>query len=47
MKILRYPDNKDWPALLARPALNHQSLEEQVQLIIQDVASQGDSAVHS
>jgi histidinol dehydrogenase len=47
MNILRYPDKKEWSALLDRPELNHQILEEQVQLIIQDVASKGDNAVRS
>ena len=47
MNILRYPDKTEWSALLKRPELNHQILEEQVRLIIQDVASKGDSAVRS
>ncbi len=45
MNILRYPDKNEWSGLLQRPALNHHSLEEQVQKIIQDVAANGDSAV--
>jgi len=45
MNILRYPDKRDWSALLQRPVLNHQALEQQVQRIIQDVADKGDSAV--
>ena len=45
MNILRYPHKKEWPALLQRPVLDHQDLEQQVQQIIQDVANTGDSAV--
>jgi len=47
MNILHYPEKKDWSGLLQRPELNHLALEEQVQLIIQDVAARGNSAVLS
>jgi histidinol dehydrogenase len=45
MNILRYPEQETWPDLLKRPELNHASLEDQVQTIIDDVAKNGDQAV--
>jgi len=45
MNILRYPEKEDWTDLLQRPELNQSSLEDQVQKIIDDVASKGDRAV--
>ncbi|MEN8229094.1 MAG: histidinol dehydrogenase [Bacteroidota bacterium] len=45
MNIIRYPDRESWSTLLQRPELNYSILEEQVQLIIEDVTSNGDSAV--
>ena len=45
MNILRYPHKNEWPALLQRPVLDYQDLEQQVQQIIQDVAAGGDAAV--
>ncbi len=45
MNILRFPEKSEWTALLKRPELNHKALEDQVQLIIDDVAANGDKAV--
>jgi len=45
MNILRYPEKSDWSGLLQRPQLNHHTLEDQVQKIIDDVAANGDAAV--
>jgi len=45
MNIIRNPEKSTWPALLERPRLNHSTLEEQVQKIIDDVALNGDAAV--
>jgi histidinol dehydrogenase len=45
MNKIQYPKKEDWSALLQRPALNLQILEEQVQSIIQEVAANGDRAV--
>ena len=45
MNILRYPEKEKWSALLQRPRLNHATLEDQVQKIIDEVAAQGDQAV--
>jgi histidinol dehydrogenase len=45
MNILSYPEKSEWTSLLKRPALNHNTLEDQVQKIIDDVAGRGDKAV--
>ena len=45
MNIIRNPHKSAWPDLIQRPRFNHQTLEDQVQLIIQDVAANGDAAV--
>jgi histidinol dehydrogenase len=45
MKIFRYPDKNQWPALLLRPAIDLQSLETTVKTILQDVKTEGDTAV--
>jgi len=45
MKIYNNPPKKDWNTLLQRPELNYDSLEQQVQKIIQEVAEKGDPAV--
>ena len=47
MNILRYPEKSTWPELLQRPALNHLTLEDQVQKIIDEVKANGDAAVKS
>jgi histidinol dehydrogenase len=45
MNTLRYPEKSEWTSLLQRPVLNHNTLEDQVQKIINDVAANGDDAV--
>jgi len=45
MKIIRNPERATWPDLLKRPRLNYETLEDQVQNIIHDVARNGDVAV--
>ncbi len=45
MNIVRNPLESDWPSLLERPRLNYDTLEDQVQKIIDDVATNGDAAV--
>lgn len=45
MNILRYPEKEKWPELLKRPELDLASLEDQVQVIIDDVVKKGDLAV--
>jgi histidinol dehydrogenase len=45
MNIIRNPEKSTWSELLKRPNFNHQTLEDQVQKIISDVATNGDAAV--
>ena len=45
MNIIRYPEKSTWSGLLERPRLDHSTLEDQVQKIIDDVALNGDAAV--
>ncbi|MDF1574235.1 MAG: histidinol dehydrogenase [Bacteroidales bacterium] len=45
MNILRYPEKSKWAELLQRPRLNHDTLEDQVQKIIDEVARKRDAAV--
>ncbi len=45
MNIIHNPEKSTWSDLLKRPRFNHQTLEDQVQKIISDVATNGDAAV--
>jgi len=45
MNVLSYPERSEWAVLLQRPRLNHHTLEDQVQLIIEEVRKKGDAAV--
>jgi len=45
MNIIRNPEMSAWSALLKRPQIDHSTLEDQVQKIIDDVALNGDAAV--
>lgn len=45
MKIVSYPDRSIWPALLARPVLNADDIEQKVLPILSLVKERGDSAV--
>jgi histidinol dehydrogenase len=45
MKIIRYPDKKDLPDLLSRPAFEVQSLDERVKAVIDNVRENGDRAL--
>ena len=45
MKIFRYPDKKEWSAILARPIIDLQSLDKIVNSILLDVKRNGDTAV--
>lgn len=47
MNIIRYPEREQWPGLLQRPELNYSQLEEQTRKIIEQVATEGDSAVRT
>jgi len=45
MQIYRYPDRNDWPQILARPAIDFNSLEKSVKKILEEIQSEGDAAV--
>ena len=45
MKIIEYPQHKDWKSLLSRPALDNSSLTETVTAVLDDIKSRGDAAV--
>ena len=45
IKVFNEPAEKDWPILLARPAMDATHLVAQVQFIIEDVKSNGDEAL--
>ncbi len=45
MKIIAYPDHKDWKTLLSRPALDNSSLTETVTSVLDDIKTRGDEAV--
>lgn len=45
MKIIEYPQHKDWKSLLSRPALDNSSLTETVTAVLDDIKSRGDVAV--
>ena len=45
MKIIEYPQHKDWKSLLSRPALDNSSLTETVKAVLDDIKSRGDAAV--
>ncbi len=45
MRIINYPDRKDWKKLLARPAIDTHSLDETVKKVLDDIKKSGDEAV--
>ncbi len=45
MQIYRYPDRNDWPQILARPAIDFNSLEKSVKKILEEIQTEGDAAV--
>jgi histidinol dehydrogenase len=45
MKIIKDPDRKDWPLLLARPELDASALAKKTKRILDKVKQQGDKAV--
>ncbi len=45
MRIIKYPEKKDWSTLLSRPVLDNSSLFDTVKLILDDVKQRGDQAV--
>ena len=47
MKTYRFPDIKEWPSLMARPALDTGALDELVKKVLQRVKDEGDQAVRA
>ena len=47
MKIVRYPEKKDWQDVLARPVFDTKRDTETVQKILDDVKNNGDEALRS
>lgn len=45
MKKIIYPEKKDWPEILRRPALNTDMLRETVKEVLDRVKIEGDKAV--
>ena len=45
MKIIKYPDRRDWVEILLRPSFDSSSLEETVKNILKEVKKKGDEAV--
>ena len=45
MKVIKYPDNSEWGALLKRPIMNVETLRDTVQKVLEDVKANGDAAV--
>lgn len=45
MKIVKYPDRKEWTSLLARPELDVTQLMDKVRSVLDDVRANGDEAV--
>lgn len=45
MIVKTYPARSDWPALLARPAIDGSALQQKVRQILNDVKAEGDAAV--
>jgi histidinol dehydrogenase len=45
MQIIRYPDKKDWNAILKRPVRDASDLEKKVEKILRGVRKKGDKAV--
>ena len=45
MKKIIYPEKKDWPEILRRPALNTDMLRETVKEVLDRVKTEGDKAV--
>ena len=45
MKLIKYPANKDWAAILARPTFDNSQLLETVKGVLDDVRTRGDDAV--
>lgn len=47
MKVINYPERKDWAALLQRPYVDNRSVVDSVQQILNAVKQHGDEAIRS
>jgi histidinol dehydrogenase len=47
MKIIKYPERKDWEKILMRPGFDSSSLEETVKHVLQEVKEKGDEAIRA
>ena len=45
MKIIRFPDKKNWSKILIRPVFETAALEETVSSVLKDIRNEGDTAV--
>lgn len=45
MKIIKYPEQKDWKELLTRPTFDDSALNKTVQDVLDDIKARGDQAV--
>lgn len=45
MKLFRYPEQKDWPLLVQRPAVAYPKLKKTARKVLKDVKEKGDKAV--
>ena len=45
MRVIKYPDRKDWKKLLARPVIETRSLDDIVSRVLDDIKKNGDEAV--
>jgi histidinol dehydrogenase len=45
MKLIEFPERKDWAELLQRPVIDHTTLQQQVKAILDVVKQDGDKAV--
>ncbi len=45
IKLVKYPDKKDWPQIVQRPVKEYASLEKDVKKILQRVKEKGDKAL--
>ena len=45
MKIIRYPKRDQWPAITARPHIDHSLLHNTVSTVLSDIRQRGDEAV--
>ena len=45
MRLIKYPDKKQWAELLARPSFDNSSLMDTVRAVLDDIKTNGDIAV--